>query len=47
VIDHVDLVVGDLERSLTSYRRLLAPLSSGEPGERVVFGLKLEIVHRP
>jgi glyoxylase I family protein len=44
VIDHVDLVVRDLERSLAFYRSLLAPLGysgenpiTGERGERVVY----------
>jgi glyoxylase I family protein len=44
VIDHVDLVVRDLERSLAFYRGLLAPLGYtsanpivGERGERVVY----------
>jgi glyoxylase I family protein len=44
VIDHVDLVVSDLERSLAFYRGLLAPLGytrinqiTGERGERVVY----------
>ena len=43
-LDHVDLVVSDLERSLGFYRELLAPLGwtesseiSGERGERVVY----------
>ena len=43
-IDHVDLVVSDLERSLEFYRGLLAPLGyvresaiAGERGERVVY----------
>jgi glyoxylase I family protein len=44
MIDHVDLVVRDLERSLAFYRGLLAPLGytrespiTGERGERVVY----------
>jgi glyoxylase I family protein len=44
VIDHVDLVVSDLERSVTFYRDLLAPLGfgyispiRGERGEEVVY----------
>jgi len=44
VIDHLDLVVGDLERSLAFYRGLLAGLGwgreseiAGERGERVVY----------
>jgi len=44
MIDHVDLVVSDLERSLTFYRGLLRPLGfthegtiTGERGERVVY----------
>jgi glyoxylase I family protein len=44
VIDHVDLVVRDLERSLAFYRGLLSPLGytgespiTGERGERVVY----------
>lgn len=44
MIDHVDLVVRDLERSLAFYRGLLAPLGYtsanpivGERGERVVY----------
>ncbi|MEA2308336.1 MAG: glyoxylase family protein [Thermoleophilaceae bacterium] len=43
-IDHLDLVVTDLERSLTFYRELLEPLGyvrtseiEGERGERVVY----------
>lgn len=43
-IDHLDLVVTDLERSLTFYRGLLLPLGyirespiEGERGERVVY----------
>ena len=43
-IDHLDLVVTDLERSLEFYRGLLAPLGytqtseiEGERGERVVY----------
>lgn len=43
-IDHLDLVVSDLERSLRFYRGLLAPLGyvgeaeiAGERGERVVY----------
>lgn len=47
-IDHVDLVVGSLERSLPFYKRLLAPLGYagtgeivGERGERVVY------IHQP
>jgi catechol 2,3-dioxygenase-like lactoylglutathione lyase family enzyme len=43
-IDHVDLVVGSLERSLAFYRGLLGPLGwdgeseiTGERGERVVY----------
>jgi catechol 2,3-dioxygenase-like lactoylglutathione lyase family enzyme len=43
-IDHVDLVVGSLERSLAFYRGLLQPLGyvseseiAGERGERVVY----------
>ena len=59
MIDHVDLVVSDLDRSLAFYRELLAPLGytnvspiTGERGERVVYvshpdGLKLELVHQP
>ena len=44
VLDHLDLVVSDLERSLTFYRELLGPLGwtrtseiEGERGERVVY----------
>jgi glyoxylase I family protein len=44
MIDHVDLVVSDLGRSLHFYRELLAPLGydrlspiTGERGERVVY----------
>src|SRR4051812_20273603 len=44
MIDHVDLVVSDLDRSLTFYRDLLRPLGfdreesiTGERGERVVY----------
>jgi glyoxylase I family protein len=44
VIDHVDLVVSDLEHSLAFYRGLLGPLGytrespiTGERGERVVY----------
>src|SRR3954451_7235061 len=44
MIDHVDLVVSDLERSLEFYRELLRPLGytkvspiTGERGERVVY----------
>lgn len=44
MIDHVDLAVSDLERSLARYRDLLAPLGytrlnpiAGERGERVVY----------
>jgi catechol 2,3-dioxygenase-like lactoylglutathione lyase family enzyme len=44
VIDHVDLVVSDLERSLRFYHGLLEPLGwtrqteiTGERGERVVY----------
>jgi glyoxylase I family protein len=44
MIDHVDLVVSDLERSLDFYRGLLRPLGftgegpiAGERGERVVY----------
>jgi len=44
MIDHVDLVVTDLGRSLAFYRELLAPLGytrespiTGERGERVVY----------
>ena len=44
MIDHVDLVVSDLERSLAFYRGLLGPLGytrespiTGERGERVVY----------
>lgn len=47
VIDHLDLVVTDLERSLAFYRGLLAPLGytrsseiEGERGERVVYLLR-------
>lgn len=43
-IDHLDLVVADLERSLEFYRGLLGPLGyvgegeiEGERGERVVY----------
>jgi catechol 2,3-dioxygenase-like lactoylglutathione lyase family enzyme len=43
-VDHVDLVVSDLERSLAFYRGLLEPLGYdrtaeivGEQGERVVY----------
>lgn len=43
-MDHLDLVVSDLERSLTFYRGLLGPLGwtwegeiDGERGERVVY----------
>ncbi len=43
-LDHIDLVVSDLERSLTFYRGLLRPLGwttereiEGERGERVVY----------
>ena len=43
-IDHLDLVITDLERSLSYYRGLLAPLGyvgeseiEGERGERVVY----------
>jgi glyoxylase I family protein len=43
-IDHLDLVVTDLERSLAFYRGLLAPLGyaretaiAGERGERVIY----------
>lgn len=43
-IDHLDLVVSDLERSLAFYRALLRPLGytreetiAGERGERVVY----------
>jgi catechol 2,3-dioxygenase-like lactoylglutathione lyase family enzyme len=43
-VDHVDLVVGDLERSLAFYGGLLEPLGytrrseiEGERGERVVY----------
>ena len=43
-VDHLDLVVSDLERSLTIYRELLEPLGYvraseivGERGERVVY----------
>jgi glyoxylase I family protein len=44
MIDHVDLVVSDLDRSLAFYRDLLVPLGytklspiTGERGERVVY----------
>src|SRR3954469_22736834 len=44
MIDHVDLVVSDLDRSLEFYRSLLRPLGfdreepiTGERGERVVY----------
>lgn len=44
MIDHVDLVVSDLERGLAFYRGLLGPLGwtretpiEGERGERVVY----------
>ena len=44
MLDHLDLVVSDLERSLTFYRELLGPLGwtrtseiEGERGERVVY----------
>ena len=44
MIDHVDLVVSDLDRSLAFYRGLLEPLGwtretpiEGEQGERVVY----------
>jgi len=43
-VDHLDLVVSDLERSLAFYRELLEPLGftraseiAGERGERVVY----------
>jgi glyoxylase I family protein len=43
-VDHLDLVVSDLERSLEFYRALLGPLGytrtaeiTGERGERVVY----------
>ena len=43
-VDHLDLVVSDLERSLSFYRGLLGPLGftrsseiEGERGERVVY----------
>ncbi len=43
-VDHLDLVVSDLERSLTFYRGLLEPLGysrlaeiEGERGERVLY----------
>ncbi len=43
-LDHLDLVVGDLDRSLVFYRELLGPLGwthqgeiVGERGERVVY----------
>lgn len=43
-LDHIDLVVSDLERSLAFYRGLLGPLGwtcamdiAGERGERVVY----------
>ena len=43
-LDHLDLVVADLERSLRFYRELLAPLGwtrvseiAGERGERVLY----------
>jgi catechol 2,3-dioxygenase-like lactoylglutathione lyase family enzyme len=43
-VDHLDLVVSDLERSLAFYRELLAPLGYsreseivGERGERVIY----------
>ena len=43
-VDHLDLVVSDLERSLSFYRELLEPLGftraseiEGERGERVVY----------
>jgi hypothetical protein len=43
-VDHLDLVVSDLERSLNFYRQLLEPLGyvrtseiAGERGERVVY----------
>ena len=44
MLDHIDLVVSDLDRSLTFYRELLRPLGfdreeaiTGERGERVVY----------
>ena len=43
VIDHVDLVVGSLERSLPFYRDLLRPL--GWRGEREVEGEQGETIH--
>jgi hypothetical protein len=56
-VDHLDLVVSSLERSLPLYRELVAPLGYarateivGERGERVVYdsdGIKLEVVHVP
>jgi glyoxylase I family protein len=43
-VDHIDLVVSDLDRSLAFYRGLLAPLGytreseiTGERGERIVY----------
>ncbi len=52
-LDHIDLVVSDLDRSLAFYRGLLGPLGwthegeiVGERGERVVY-LGGEPPHRP
>jgi catechol 2,3-dioxygenase-like lactoylglutathione lyase family enzyme len=58
VIDHVDLVVGDLERSLAFYRGLLAPLGytrespsatieSGPAGVRLLTRLLRGLLLRP
>lgn len=50
-VDHLDLVVSDLDRSLELYRGLLEPLgylhASDIVGERGERGLKLEILHVP
>jgi glyoxylase I family protein len=51
-VDHFDLVVSDLERSLAFYRGLLEPLGYtrtgeivGEQGERVVYIGSADVVH--
>jgi glyoxylase I family protein len=43
VVDHVDLVVSSIERSLAFYRGLLAPL--GWVGDREVTGERGETIH--
>jgi predicted enzyme related to lactoylglutathione lyase len=48
-LDHVDLVVTDLERSLAFYRGLLRPLGWTDEG-RIFYdpdGIKLELVYKP